>query len=229
MLENNMQLLINLAVEKSEGERQKSRKWSAYEDAFLTENLGYMTDEEIGKKLGRTETAVHLRWSRDLQLPSPSKAPNVVNAHEAARILNVDSHKTAHWVDQGFIKGRLMAGGRKIRLIERSDFEKWALNTDHWMYFDINQVQDPDLKKKLIEKSEEWGDEWWSTVQVAKHHGVTTKDVTRLIRDGRIKGEQIRVSYGGRHERMSWRYWFVLKSEAVNAVFIKRGPRKKVK
>jgi len=228
---NDMQLLIDLAVDQSEAERQKSRPWTDYEDVFLKEQLGYLTDAEIGKKLGRTEIAVHLRWSRDLNLPSPSKDPGVVNAHEAARILNVDPHKTANWVDHGFIRGRLMAGGRKIRLIDRKDFEEWALNTDHWMYFNIHEVADPELKEKLLAKSKEWGDEWWPTTKVAEYHNVATGDVKRQIQDGRLKATQTRVSFGGRHKykEMKWKLWFVLKSDAVKAVFVKRGPRKKVK
>jgi len=222
-----LSLLIDLAVNQSESERNKARPWSPEDDAFLKENLGYLTDAEIGKALGRTAIAVHLHWSRDLQLPSPSKAPGVLTARDAARILNLDGHKIAHWVDKGFICGREMAGGRKIRLIEQEDFETWALNTDHWMYFDIQQVEDADLKKKLMEKAEEWGDEWWPTSQVARYHNVKTGDVKRYIKMGRLKATQIKYSYGGRHPRLSWKYWFVLKSEAVKVKFVKRGPRKK--
>ncbi len=221
----NLDLLIDAAVKQSESQRGKSRQWSASDDAFLRNNLGKLTEAELAKKLGRTVTAVHLRWSRDLQLPAPSKAPGILTAHDVARALGVDAHKTCHWVDVGFIKGRQMAGGRKIRLINREDFEAWALEPMNWMYFDIQAVQDADLKLKLDEAVKAWGDEWWSTPQVAKYHKVTTGDVKRLIQDGRIKATQIMVSYGGRHPNMSWKLWFVRKSEAVRVKFVKRGPR----
>jgi len=211
----NIDALIALAVKSAEGARVHSRKWTPGEDAFLTANLGKLTDAEIGKALGRTQIGVHLRWSRDLQLSSPSKAADVLTAHQAARMLGIDGHKIAHWVDQGFIPGRLMAGGRKIRLIYRKVFTAWVLDHDHWMYFDIAKVQDEELKKSLIEEAKLWGDEWWDTPRVAKHHKVHVGDVKRYIQHGRIKATQISYSYGGRHPNPSWKLWFVLRSEAT--------------
>jgi len=211
----NINSLIDFAVRHSESQRVNSRKWTPEEDAFLKTNLGKMTEAAMGKALGRTETAVHLRWKRDLQLVSPSKAPDVITAHQAARMLGIDGHKIAHWVDQGFIPGRLMAGGRKIRLIDRKVFIAWVMDHDHWMYFDLAKVQDEELKQSLAEESKRWGDEWWETPRVAKHHGVATSDVKRYIKAGRIKATQIQYSYGGRHLNLSWKLWFVLRSEAT--------------
>ena len=215
MSTNSMNALIDYAVTGADRQRTGAREWRPEEEIFLKRNLGRLTDTEIGKALGRTAVAVHLRWDRDMQLPSPSKAPNVVTAHEAARMLGIDTHKICHWVDQGFIPGRLMAGGRKIRLIEREDFRKWVLDPQHWMYFDLNEVTDAELKKLLKDAAKAWGDEWWSTPKVAKYHGVNAKDVLRYIQHGRIQGIQIKYSYGGRHPNLSWKYWFILKSEAT--------------
>lgn len=216
--------LINMSIKSAEGVRQKSRQWNAAEDAFLAANLGKLTDAQIGKALGRTSVAVHLRWIRDLQLQSPSKADDVITANLAALSLGIDSHKVAHWVDKGFIPGRLMAGNRKIRLIKREDFQKWVLEPMHWMYFDIDKVQDEELKKLLQEKAREWNDEWWRTPRVAKYHGVATGDVKRYIKAGRIKATQIQYSYGGRDPELRWRLWFVLKSEATRKTlkFVRR-------
>lgn len=219
-----MSALIHMALRSAEGVRQKSRQWTTDEDAFLAANLGKLSDAEIGKALGRTSIGVHLRWSRDLQLRSPSKADDVITAYQAALSLGIDGHKVAHWVDKGFIPGRLMAGGRKIRLITREDFQKWALEPLHWMYFDIDQVQDEELKKLLKQKAKEWKDEWWTTPRVAKYHGVGTSDVKRYIKAGRIKATQIQYSYGGRDPELRWRLWFVLKSEATRKTlkFVRR-------
>lgn len=205
--------LINFAVAGIV--RLKPSTWKPEEDAFLRANLGILTEAEMGKALGRTEIAVRLRWKRDLQLPSPSKAPGVLTAHQAARMLGVDGHKICHWVDKGFIPGRLMAGGRKIRLIDRKAFQEWILNTANWMYFDLRKVKDAELKRLLKRAEKRWGDQWWPTPKVARYHGVRTNDVKRYIKLGRIKATQIQYSYGGRHEAMRWKLWFVLKSEAT--------------
>jgi len=37
---------------------------------------------------------------------------------------------------------------------------------------------------------ERWGDEWWTTNQVAAHYGVHISDVLRLIKRGEIRGVQ---------------------------------------
>lgn len=232
MSSNDLNALISLAVKSSEVKRGKARKWSSAEDAFLRVNLGKMTDAQIGQALGRSHLGVHLRWSRDLQLPSPSKAPNVITAHKAARMLGIDSHKISHWVDQGFIPGRIMAGGRKIRLIEQDAFQKWVLDPMNWMYFDLHGVNDVELKRLLKKAREKWGDEWWPTYKVAKYHGMKTGDVKRYIQLGRIRARQIQFSYGGRHPDLSWKLWFVLKSEATRPdlkFMVKRYKRKRKK
>ena len=212
---SNIDALVIYAVAGVEQVRMKARKWSQEEDTFLRENLGRMTDAQIGQALGRSAIGVHLRWFRDLQLSSPSKATGVITANQAAKMLGVDGHKIAHWMDAGFIPGRLMAGGRKIRLIEREAFQAWCMDTDHWMYFDIRRVTDADLKKMLREKARRWGDEWWPTPRVAKYHGMSSRDVLGYVTRGRLKATQIRYSYGGRHLNRKWSYWFVLKSEAT--------------
>jgi hypothetical protein len=183
-----------------------------------------MTDAEIGAQLGRSEVAVHIRWTRELHLPSRSKHPDVVTAQQAANMLGIDDHKTAHWVDMGLIPGRLMPGDRKMRLIKRVDFRRWVLNPMNWVYFRIEKIQDPELKRMCKKRAARWGDEWWTTRQVADYHGVDTKDVERYIKKlGRLKSFHLPVSLGGRHPNLGWSYHYVLKSEAVQVIFYKKG------
>lgn len=215
MITRSIDHLINFVIDQAEGVRKKARKWTPTEEAFLKANLGRMTEVKIAKTLGRSKIAVHLHWKRDMQLPSPSKAPDVLTAHQAARMLGIDGHKVCHWIDQGFIPGREMAGGRKIRLIERKAFTEWVLDHDHWMYFDFARVKDQTLKRLLDEEAKRWGDEWWDTPRVAKHHKVHVGDVKRYIQHGRIKATQIKYSLGGRHPQRRWSLWFMLKSEAT--------------
>ncbi|HJS17311.1 MAG TPA: hypothetical protein VJ785_01085 [Anaerolineales bacterium] len=197
----------------------RSPAWTPAEDQFIRQNLGRMTDEEMGLALGRTAIAVHLRWHRDLQLPGPSKATNILTANTAARLLGIDSHKTAAWVDLGLIPGRIMAGGRNIRLIDRQALRRWVLNPMNWVYFDPKKVRDPELKRMLALRAARWGDEWWSTPKVAKYHGVATGDVKRYITKGWLKSFRLPVSLGGRNLDRKWSNHFVLKSDAIQVRF----------
>lgn len=217
----NIDSMISFIVRESEGTRMKAREWTPEEDEFIKKNLGYLTDKQIGQALGRTAVAVHLRWDRNLGLPGPSKAKDIVTAQGAARLLGIDAHKIVHWVDKGLIPGRLMAGEREIRLIKRDDFERWALSPSNWIYFDPKKIRDPRLKRLCRLRARRWGDEWWPTTKVARLHGVETKDVQRLIYRGEIPAVRLPVSLGGRHENRGWSNWFVKKSDAVRAHFVK--------
>jgi hypothetical protein len=223
MLQQNLDTLLDHVAEQVAllNPRRRPASWSDAEDEFIRKNLGWMTDAEMGQALGRSAIAVHLRWDRDLELPGPSKAPNVITAHLAAKLLGIDGHKTAYWVDCGLIPGRVMAGGRNIRLIDRTTFRRWVLNPMHWVYFNPKKVRDPELRHMLELRAARWGDEWWSTVRVARYHGVETGDVKRLIADERLPSFRLPVSLGGRDLNRKWSNHFVLKSEALKVTFRK--------
>ncbi len=206
------------------GEPTKAPVWTKEEDCFLREKLGWLTDAEIGEAIGRTEIAVHLRWSRDLLLPAPSKAPGIVTAHMASKMLGLaDRRKPAYWVDKGLLRGRRMPGGRVIRLIRIEDLERFAVNPKNWIYFDPNGVQDARLKRLISLRQHRWGDAWWTTRQVADHHGVSAKDVTRYIAHGKLPGVQSAVRLEARNNGpRRWANWFVLRSDAVKFRFITR-------
>lgn len=206
--------------------RAKEPRWTKDEERFLQDNLGYLTDTEIGAALGRTENAIKVHRVRDMGLYGPSKAPGVITARKAADMLGIDMHKTAYWVDQGLIPGRRMAGERVIRLITRADLDHWVLNTDNWIYFDIYGIQDPRLRKMAIRHAKYWGDAWLKTEDVAELHGVQTSDVKRYIQKGWISARQTKLSLGGRDPQMTWARWFILRSEAERVKFYKMGSNK---
>jgi hypothetical protein len=207
----------------------RSPAWSEAEDQFLKDHLALMTDAKIGAQLGRSEIAVHLRWSRDLHLPSRSKHPDVITANLAAEMLGIDAHKTAYWVDCGLIPGRLMPGDRKVRLIRRVDFRRWVLNPMNWVYFKRDRVRDPELKRMLKLRAARWGDEWWTIPQVAAYHGVNSKNVLQTIYRGRLRSFRLPVSLGGRHANRAWSYHYVLKSDAMRVtLYTGKGSQKKI-
>jgi hypothetical protein len=196
-------------------------RWTADEDDFLRKKLGYLTDAEIGSVLGRSANAVHLRWSRDLELPGPSKDPRFLTGQQAAKLTGLDQHKITYWCDAGMIPCRIMAGGRYIRLIQRITFERWILSPENWIYFDWPKLADSRLRRLCELRQARWGDEWWTTKQVADHHGVDVKDVQRLAYRGELPAVQVAVSRGGRNKAPAWLNWYVKKSDALKVRFIK--------
>jgi hypothetical protein len=108
-----------------------------------------------------------------------------------------------------------MAGGRKIRLIERVVLRRWAANPQHWLYFNPAAVRDAGLRRLLALRQARWGDAWWTARRVADYHGVHVKDVLRYIKSGRLRAVQAQVSLSGRHPQRRWANWFVLRSDAT--------------
>ncbi len=205
--------------------RMRSLPWSQKEDDFLRRYLGWLSEEEIAAELGRSVVAVHLRWKRDLYLIAPSKRLNVITAHKAAHALGVEDHKVAGWVDQGLINGRIMPCKRRIRLINRISFFVWVISPKNWVYFNPRRVVDPYLKRLISLRMKRWGDEWWTTRQIADYHGVDVGDVKRYIQLGRLKSFRLPYSLGGRDFNRKWSNHFVLKSEATRTgfKFFRRG------
>lgn len=205
---------------KEKGKR--SGTWSPEEDQFLEKNLGWIEEAEIARLLGRSQNAVHLRWERDLHLPAPSKNPDIITGHQAARLLGIYGHKIIHWCDEGLIPSRKLPGGRVIRVIPKVSFDRWVVSPSNWIYFDWKKIPDQRLRRLCKLRAQRWGDEWMSTAQAAKMRGVTPKDFTRLITKKKtVPGVQAATSLGGRHWDRAWANWFVLKSDAVKAEFLK--------
>jgi len=201
---------------RKRGYHPKPPKWSEEEDQFLRENFGLMTDAQIGNMLGRAEIAVHLRWTRDLQLPAPSKTPGIVTGNQAAKMLDVDEHAICYWVDAGLIHGWRMPGERTIRLIRRVTLMRFACAPRNWIWFDPRRVGDAHLKRLIRLEMKRWGDEWWSTRQAGDYHGVEAQVILTQIQHGNLRSAvQLPLSRSGRHADRKWSNWFVLKSEVT--------------
>ena len=216
-----------LAAVPVENPNKPSLRWTEAEDEFLRRNLGVLTGSQIAAALGRTAVAVHLRYSRDLRLPSPSKDPRYLTARNIARLLGVDEHKPCRWIDDGLLPGRAMPSDadrpRLIRLVDKKAFYRWVANPRNWIWFDIDLVADPSLRSFLQRRRQRWGDEWWTTPQVAAYHAVDVQDVKRYLQLGRLHGVQS-PNYAGRHPQPAWARWRILRSEATRpGLVFKKG------
>jgi hypothetical protein len=194
----------------------KEPQWSPEELDYLANNSGKQTIEEIAEFLGRSVLAVTIKQTRKKIKRVSTAKQCYITANQASIMLGIDGHKVAHWFDVGFIRGRIQPGEHQIRLVLKVALFAWACNTDNWIYFDPNKVQDAHLRRLIELKKARWGDEWWTTKQVAAYHGVETSFVNSYIDAKRISARQIKYSLGGRHTKMGWANWFVLKSVATD-------------
>ena len=200
------------------------RGWTDEEDDILRSLHGHLHDQQIGEILGRSQIAVTLRWKRDLHLSPPSRDPYYISTRKLAVALGLDNHITPSWVDRGILPGEYIprSGNGLWRRVRLDILISWITDPMNWIWFNVNKVKDPDLKKLIKQVQKEWGDEWWSTNQVAAYHEVNNKDVLRYIISGRIKAIQAHNRSG--RNKDTWANWFVLRSEATRSdlIFKKR-------
>ena len=89
------------------GQSKKARGWSNEETEFLRSKLGYMEESQIAAALGRSLIAVHLRWSKYLDFPAPSKHPDFLTGQQISKRLGADTHKVCSWIDRGLLPGEI--------------------------------------------------------------------------------------------------------------------------
>ena len=172
-------------------------RWSQEEVAFLLANYRFMGEVEIAQRLGRTQNAVQIRL-RKLRTPAPSKHPEELTARKIEAMLGAELHAVCHWIDSGILPGRVMPGGRSIRLVKRNVLYRWCITPENWLRFDVQRVRDPHLKRLIELRQARWGDEWWSTAQVAAHHNTSIDNVNaRIQRRSLIPVKAF--NYCGRH------------------------------
>jgi len=215
--------------------------WTAAEEEFLRAQLGHTSEAEIGARLGRSVSGVHIHWKRELRLPSPSKDPRVLTANQVAEGTGVDSHVAMGWFDGGLFESRRLPTEDQTRVVERDTFLRWLLEPESWIYFNPRRVGSQpgprageifdaefwtEARSALDQARREWGDQWWTSRRVADYHGIDTSDVKRHLQLGRLHGVQA-VNLSGRHPDQYWRLWFVRRSEAI-AADLSQYSRKKI-
>lgn len=190
----------------------KALPWSQAEDEFVKANLGYLSDAEMGRALGRSAVAVHLRWKRDLRLPTPSKTPGWITPNRVARALRIDAKCVLRLVRDGVLPAEPLPWRNhgvylayRLRIVT---FYRWAINPRHWVYFRPARVRDLHLRRLLELKAARWGDAWLTPSQVAAMHGVDHTDVNRYIRAGKLPA-------------VRWNNWRILRSDAERVRFAK--------
>lgn len=181
-------------------------RWTDAEETFLRNHLGILSLGEIGARLGRSEDAIKIRYTRR-RYPAPSRRPGWLTGRRVGEILHLDIHAVCSLFERGLMPLTRLPGERGILAMRRITLYRWAINPDHWPYFirsvqDTSRISDPHLRRLIERQKERWGDEWWTPGQVAAYHGVDHTDVNRLIRHGKIAA----MDYGN---------WWIRRSEAT--------------
>jgi|GEM_PF-2540281 len=185
--------------------RRGNRPWTDFENDYLREHLGKISEEAIARHLGRTVTGIHIRRKR-LQLVAPSKREDEWPAQRVAHLFGVDCHAVAHWIKDGLLPARIMPGGRRIKLVSYRAVRRFALTPENWVRFKPERVTDGRLRRLIDMRRQWWGDEWWPIGRVAAHHGVDSGVVAQRI-------------YRGQLRSLKWGNHFIRKSEALALTF----------
>lgn len=179
----------------------KNLQWTQEEEEFLRVNTGEIPITELARILDRSTNAIKIHRQRHLNIPSDTHVHET--ARDVAKILGLGcSKKVAKWLDRGILPGKSISTIRPIYAIKRSDLWRFALTPDNWVYFDPERITDPGLRRLVLIRKARWGDEWWTTSQVAAYHGVHHKTIAQCIYRGAIQGKR-------------WANWRIKRSDAV--------------
>lgn len=197
---------VPVALLQNDGINQRNGVWTAEEEAFLRDNLGVLSQEEIAEALGRTVDAVKIRWTRK-GYHAPSKQPGDIVAHRVGKMLGMCGKKVIRLIDLGIMPGRTVPGGRNIHVIDRFQLLRWCVQPGSWIYLKVHRIRDQRIKRLVQMRQARWEDEWWTTGQVARFYGLASVTViNRRIRDGHLPA-------------IRWDNWYVLRSDALQQRF----------
>ena len=186
------------------GEYRRSgwaNRWTPEEEKFLREQIGLMSDAEIGAALGRSAFAIKIHRQRK-GIPAHSRRPGWLTGNGAAKLMGVDVHNVMRLCRRGLLPHQVMPGERGILMVREAVLYRWAVNPMNWVYFRQEKVRDARLRRMLELKQARWDDEWWTIGQAAAWHGADDKVLNNAFHDGRLRGRQ-------------WGNWWVLRSEAT--------------
>jgi len=221
--------------------------WAPEEDAFLKMNLGILSEEEIGRALGRTAIAVQNRWKRDLHLPAPRRNPKWLTLEAFARGLCIDSHSAAKLANQGKIAIRrlpwVISQNERglIRVIDCKEALTWIADPMNWIYFKPERVGTfrkqgqrrmarPNVvfwraaRAAVDEHRRTWKDAWLRPSEAAHLIGLP------INRNGRTNHGINKAINLGLLKAIRWGNWWILRSEVLrfarDHVTDNWGPRK---
>jgi hypothetical protein len=175
--------------------------WTEAEEAFLRENTGEIPITELARILDRSVDAIKIHRKRHLNISGDTTIHET--GQDVARILGLSCSKAVtKWINRGILPGKSISTARPIYAVKRDDLRRFALTPDNWVYFNPERIADPGLRRLVLIRKARWGDEWWTTGQVAAHHGVDSRTIVQCIYRGALPGKR-------------WANWRVKRSDAL--------------
>jgi hypothetical protein len=163
---------------------RRSEHWTAAEVELLDQRYGRMSDAAIGKRLGRTELAVHLKAKR-LGL---HKRDAGMTARSVAEIFGMDASTVCKaWLRPGLMRGRPNGrrdvDGRVVNwIVDAEAVERFI--ADHPEWIDIEKMPDSYYRDLAAR------DPWVSLREVHRLTGRNHHAVARLALAGEIRGRR---------------------------------------
>lgn len=200
---NTDERLAMLLARGIEPQTERPQPWSPAEEQFVLDNLGFLSDEEMGRRLGRTTNSIKIRRVRK-SLGSASRRDTYYSARDVAEMLGVSCAKRVSWfIREGFLRGYEAPLGRLFYQVNFEDIKRFACNPMYWVYFNPRRVRHPYLRRLVLRQMRRWNDEWWDAKQAAAYHGVKLANISHAVATGKIKG----VRFGK---------WYVRRSDATD-------------
>ena len=167
----------------------------------MADNLGELSYEEIGERLGRNPKAIEIiRIRKDI--PSASKKPGWLTGMGVTKILGNDIHSVILYNKYGILDFDKVPGDRGILRIKKLRLYMWAINPENWIYFKYENVKDRHLKRLLTLARERWDDEWWTPGQAGAYFGVDSGLINNRILNGTLPAKR-------------WGNWWIKRSDVV--------------
>lgn len=207
---NGRAAMLAAATGETVDPQANAAEWTPEDDAYLQRHLGRLPLAQIASNLGRTESAIKIRWTR-MGMEAPSKRDGEMVATEVGRRLGMCGKKIIRLIDTGILPGRTLPGIKGIRVVEERHLLRWLVQPRNFIYItSTRRIKDRRYRGLVQRAMARWDDEWLSTGQVARMHKVTTGAVTKAIYEGRLPA-------------VRWQNWQVLRSDALELRFSTRS------
>jgi len=186
----------------------RGKTWTPAEVDFLATNLYRIGFEAAAAHLGRSPYGVRIFVRRTKnRINGPARDPRNLTAEKVGNMLGIDPKIVHRWDTIGILKFQRLTQLGMVRTITSEDFAAWVLDTDNWVYFQIEKVLHAPLRDMLSQKREEWGDDWLTARQAADILGITTHELADQGNKGRIPfrkvSQQVNPSWVPRHYLLS--------------------------
>jgi len=177
-----------------------ANRWTDEELRYVRQHLGRLSLQDIGAHLGRSANAVKIMYQRQ-GWPAPSKQPEELTAHQIGKLLGKCVKTIIHMIDLGILPGRVLPSRRNIHVVRRITFECWLISPANWIYFKVQRIRDPRLRRLVDLARKRWPDEWLTTGQAARVLGLKVSGcIHQRIRRGKLPARR-------------WANWWVLRSQ----------------